>query len=369
MPLFNPPASTGYTPGGTDVAVADGGTGASNAAGARANLGVEAAGAAAALLTSSISDGDTTHAPDGNSVFDALAGKQDALTFTGTGDTVRKTSPTLVTPIVDKLTATQGAITTSQPALDHTATWNAGGVTFTNLKSNVTDTASAAASLLADLQVGGASKFRVDKTGAVYHLGSYTLQYSGVNDLIAISTSGTMSGRTNAAIKWQFVTADGAESLRVMSTFALQFNSTASLSGGALDTTLSRNAANILQAGTTSANALGAMLGGRVVVAKTSNYPIVAATDNSKFFTNTGAGAGVNFTLPTAVAGLTFEFYRDADQTVTITAGASTTIRVGASVTTAAGNVTLDVVGSRIRLVAISATQWVGDLSGTAAFT
>lgn len=35
---------------------------------------------AASILTTSITNGDTTHAPDGNSVFDALALKQDALT-------------------------------------------------------------------------------------------------------------------------------------------------------------------------------------------------------------------------------------------------------------------------------------------------
>lgn len=35
---------------------------------------------AASILASSISDSDTTHAPDGNSVFDALALKQNALT-------------------------------------------------------------------------------------------------------------------------------------------------------------------------------------------------------------------------------------------------------------------------------------------------
>ncbi len=50
---------------------------------------------------------------------------------------------------------------------DMADTWNAGGTTFTAIKMNVTDTASAAASLLIDLQVGGSSKFAVDKSGAV----------------------------------------------------------------------------------------------------------------------------------------------------------------------------------------------------------
>lgn len=46
-------------------------------------------------------------------------------------------------------------------------TWNDGGTTFTAVKMNVTDTASAAASSLLDLQVGGTSKLRVDKSGNV----------------------------------------------------------------------------------------------------------------------------------------------------------------------------------------------------------
>jgi hypothetical protein len=48
---------------------------------------------------------------------------------------------------------------------DMADTWNAGGTTFTAIKMDVTDTASAAASLLMDLQIGGISKFKVRKNG------------------------------------------------------------------------------------------------------------------------------------------------------------------------------------------------------------
>ena len=106
--------------------------------------------------------------------------------------------------------------------------------------------------------------------------------------------------------------------------------------------------------------------GNVTVTAKTTGYTVLA-TDAGTFFTNTGAGAGVNFTLPTAAAGLRYIFYRDANQTVTITAGASTTIQVGASQSAAAGNVTLDAVGSSLSLTAISATQWIATAAtGTA---
>ena len=65
------------------------------------------------------------------------------------------------------LTLTGGTQTTSQPVIDATQTWNAAGVTFTGIKFNVTDTASAAGSLLMNLQVGGATRFSVQKNGLV----------------------------------------------------------------------------------------------------------------------------------------------------------------------------------------------------------
>lgn len=70
-------------------------------------------------------------------------------------------------------------------------TWNAAGTTFTGLKLNVTDTASAAASLLADLQVGGSSKFKVDKSGAVTAASTIKGLSTTVSALPAASTAGS----------------------------------------------------------------------------------------------------------------------------------------------------------------------------------
>ena len=50
--------------------------------------------------------------------------------------------------------------------VDLAGTWNTSG-TPTGLKLNITDTASNSASLLADFQVGGTSRFKVDKWGIV----------------------------------------------------------------------------------------------------------------------------------------------------------------------------------------------------------
>lgn len=60
-------------------------------------------------------------------------------------------------------------------------TWNASGTTFTAIKMNVTDTASAAGSLLMDLQVGGVSKFSVGKGSGAIFATNLIEQRNGVN--------------------------------------------------------------------------------------------------------------------------------------------------------------------------------------------
>src|SRR5262245_45566860 len=56
-------------------------------------------------------------------------------------------------------------VTANTPLINLTQTWNASGVAFTAVKANITNTASAAGSLLMDLQVGGNSILNLDKAG------------------------------------------------------------------------------------------------------------------------------------------------------------------------------------------------------------
>lgn len=65
------------------------------------------------------------------------------------------------------LTIGGATVTTSNPVLNLSQTWNAGAVTFTGKITNITDTASAAASRLEAWQVGGVDKFSVSKTGHI----------------------------------------------------------------------------------------------------------------------------------------------------------------------------------------------------------
>jgi hypothetical protein len=94
--------------------------------------------------------------------------------------TARVSGTTTITPA-----ALTGTAATS--ALDIAQTWNTTGAP-TALKLNITDTASAVnTSLLMDLQVGGASRLQVNKTGAlVFRLGSTIRPSNGTN---AIATS------------------------------------------------------------------------------------------------------------------------------------------------------------------------------------
>jgi len=74
-------------------------------------------------------------------------------------------SPVGLAGVAQQLIITQGTMTVSTPFVLHTGVWNAGGVTFTNLLSTVTDTASAAASLLFDFRVGANSMGALRKDG------------------------------------------------------------------------------------------------------------------------------------------------------------------------------------------------------------
>jgi hypothetical protein len=65
------------------------------------------------------------------------------------------------------LLLTGGTVTTDAHLIDSLQTWNAAGVTFTGWKLNITNTASAAASKLVDLQVGASSRFNININGAI----------------------------------------------------------------------------------------------------------------------------------------------------------------------------------------------------------
>ena len=66
---------------------------------------------------------------------------------------------------LQRLSRSGETVTASTPLLDLAQVWNSGGVAFTALTLDVTDTASATGSFLLDLKVGGSTKVRVRKDG------------------------------------------------------------------------------------------------------------------------------------------------------------------------------------------------------------
>lgn len=70
-----------------------------------------------------------------------------------------------------------GTITTSDPILDTSQTWNAAGVTFDGWNISITNTASATASRFIRCQIGGVTRFAVQKDGSVK---TYAFQSDGV---------------------------------------------------------------------------------------------------------------------------------------------------------------------------------------------
>ena len=77
-----------------------------------------------------------------------------------------------------------------------TDTWNSVGTTFTGIGLNVTDTTSAATSMLIDLQVGGTTQFHVLKNGAV-HTKRSNYNITSANTAIITASNYSLTG-TNA---------------------------------------------------------------------------------------------------------------------------------------------------------------------------
>ena len=120
---------------------------------------------------------------DGDTISTETANQSLNFDTNGTGDYVFKGAATVGTNefkisdgstdrfIVDSFSGAVDIITPALSAADTvlniTSTWNNGSNKFDAIKVNVTNTASANTSLLMDLQVGGASKFKVGLDGTV----------------------------------------------------------------------------------------------------------------------------------------------------------------------------------------------------------
>ena len=95
------------------------------------------------------------------------------------------------------------------------------------------------------------------------------------------------------------------------------------------------------------------------VVTKVADYT-VKASESGTFFTNRGATAAVNFTLPAFASGLNYLFYAAADVAVTVTSGTADLMIVDDDV--AADSLALstgsEIMGGAIQVVS-DGTKWM----------
>ena len=197
------------------------------------------------------------------------------------GDGYAMPRPVTVTEVVGStaLTLTGATQTASTPVLNATQTWNNVATTFTGLKFNATDTTSAAASLLADLQVGSVSRFNVRKDGTIF--------------LNSVTTAGDIGADSGGRI---LINSGGTGSgARITGTLQL----------GNADLILSRKAAASLQIGAADAAApVAQTIGVQSVIAGTSNTAGQNLTVRGSQGTGTGVGGSLLFqTAPAGGAG------------------------------------------------------------------
>jgi hypothetical protein len=207
-----------------------------------------------------------------------------------TGDTYSAPRAVAISP--ESLTGTSA--TTS---LDIAQTWNTTG-TPTAVKVTVTDTASNAASLLMNLQVGSTSRFGVLKDGTVYLQGGASTHFVANSNGggLACNSFGTLNDGTYEAIYMGY-------GVRFTSDCTLGWAaaSTIGVGGGSPDTLLSRKGAASLQLGAADAAApVAQTLGVQSVVAGTSNTAGQNFTVRGSQGTGTGVGGDIIFQVASA---------------------------------------------------------------------
>jgi len=205
--------------------------------------------------------------------------------------------------------------TLTSPGVNVSQTWNNTSVAFTGLRYNVTDTVSNAASLLMDLQVGGASKFSVTKAGNLnVPVGSYG------NSAIRFG------GFANTGMHWSngLQLVDGGGSFAAITTTGLNFYSDVFLNR--------RGAANLRLGAADAAAPVAQTLSVQSVVAGTTNTAGTNFTITGSQGTGTGAGGSIIFQVAPAGSSGTAQNALATALTIASTGNVTTT----GSVTTAA---------------------------------
>lgn len=322
---------------------------------------------------------------------------------TGTGANVFATSPTLVTPLLgiptsgtltnctglppagvvgtaatlgtNTFTATQtiteavgssalvltGATQiNSFPVLNTTQVWNASGTTFTGWKLNITSTASAAASLLVDLQVGSSSKFNVDKIGIIS---------TTANTGMILSGGGTTSGLkllTNSflvAVDNNINVAQFYQGITVQNGYSYAWSSTSAVNG-TQDLFLNRSAAATLQQGATNAASPVA----QILQAQGSRAGTDSNVGGANYTHQSGQGTGTGTVSSFIIAAPTLAASGSGAQTMNeiIRFNTTTGVTVKSGVAFQIGNAAVTGLAAGVLAATTNATVVITDSAGQA---
>jgi hypothetical protein len=253
-------------------------------------------------------------------------------TFTGSQTIAALVGPVTITEAVGSsaLTLTGATQTASNPVINASQTWNNSGVTFTGIKANFTDTTSAAASLLLDLQVGSAGKFQISKAGTARAAsgGGFALTQSGA----------AITGNRSLTL---FDSGSGGS---VYITGALGLSALNSDSGASADVFIRRvGAANPGLGAADAASPIAQTLSVQNVVAGTADTAGVATTIIGSL--STGSGASGDIILKTGGTGASSTVQNTATTALTIKGATQNIVVASATESTTTTSGALQVAG------------------------
>ena len=241
---------------------------------------------------------------NGNTISTTNSNGDLTVDTNGTGDVVIAGATTLGTNtfkitdgstdrfVVDSfsgaLDITTPALSTADTVLNVGTTWNNAGGTFYGIDLNVINTASASASRLLNLSVGGADKFNVDLNGTV----SLTGDISFANATIFAIQDDTADAFTIKEGTNKYVdidTTNGSE-LITFGTGNVDIDNDLNVDGG--DLTTNQSTFNLLETNATTVNAFGAATAidvGATTGTFTLNNPTLVGTETTQNVFNTVA--------------------------------------------------------------------------------
>lgn len=309
-----------YRGDGVDVAIVDGGTGASDAPTARSNLGAQTQDADLDALAALSSTGIAVRSASNTWVQRQVV---------GTTNQVIVVNPAGIAGDIT-LSLPQDIATTSNPMFKH-------------ILQTTSFTGSPNISQLSNTAATGQSDAVFSTTVSSTDGDAFFRCGVGIVGFYAFGVDGSDSNKFKMVYdaNSQVSPSTGGDTIFTCSGGSFVFSVPVTFSAGFTD-----NAGILSRTVDPTTNGVG------------SPYAITTGDEN-KVFTNEGATAKVYFNLPATAVGKTYTFYCDDADGLRVKAPAGSTIRSGSSVSASGGYAESTTPGSLLSLVAVSLTKWV----------